>query len=92
MLTIALALLCLVKLYQNNIIFSEIKCHYLTSPYNGKIVGGSRDTYSVHTAIEFSCNDGYSLSGLASITCQEDGSWSGNIPSCEGNSPKCWFF
>jgi len=65
-------------------LFPEIVCRHVNVPYNGIIIGDAEEYYSINSVIEFSCNDGYSTSGSVSLTCQGDGSWTGNIPLCEG--------
>ncbi len=34
------------------------------------------------TVVTFSCNNGYQLSGLQSITCLDNATWSGPPPTC----------
>ena len=65
---------------------SAIECHALLAPYNGVIVGDSNQSYSVESTIEFSCSDGYLMTGSSTLICQEDGSWSGSVPLCEGKA------
>ncbi|KAI8507112.1 hypothetical protein Bbelb_155510 [Branchiostoma belcheri] len=48
------------------------------TPANGEM-SGSR---SYQDAMQFTCHSGYERVGAASITCQADGTWSGNVPSC----------
>lgn len=62
---------------------SPVKCGfpYLQNgkPYlqNGKVnVTGSTAT--------FSCDSDYELNGVQSLSCQ-NGTWSGQVPTCEGN-------
>ena len=47
---------------------------YNRSPVNGK--------YQAQTVASFSCNYGYSRSGLESLTCQTSGNWNQEIPTC----------
>lgn len=46
---------------------------------NGRIIG---DDYSYDSSINFVCDSGYDLRGLASLTCQK-GAWNGAIPECK---------
>ncbi len=39
---------------------------------------------SVGTLAKYSCNDGYTIVGVPSIHCLQDGTWSGELPHCEG--------
>ena len=64
-------------------------CSVLESPSNGGIsynkekVGGR---YPVNTEASFSCNSGYNRNGHSSRTCQSDGNWDQQTPSCnQGN-------
>ena len=47
----------------------------------GKVyfVNGSTHLGSV---VQFKCNRNYHLSGVSSISCEEDGQWSGESPTC----------
>ncbi|KAI8485711.1 hypothetical protein Bbelb_365450 [Branchiostoma belcheri] len=55
-----------------------VQCRALTPPANGEM-SGSR---SYQDVMQFTCHSGYERVGAASITCQADGTWSGNVPSC----------
>lgn len=46
---------------------------------NGQITG--RD-YILGSIVEYSCNEGYQLSGISERRCREDGRWHGDLPSC----------
>ncbi len=67
--------------YYLMIIIAEITCEQLIDPDNGivDLTGinvGSRATYS--------CDKGFDLTGGQFIrTCQPNGQWSGDAPSCE---------
>ena len=41
----------------------------------------------------YSCNAGFYLRGVATRTCQTNGQWGGDMPTCEGTSvvvgPRC---
>ena len=39
----------------------------------------------LHTRADFSCNPGYTLNGLPSLSCNSEGSWSGEPPVCGNN-------
>ena len=59
-----------------------IECASLQNPAHGAI------TFANGTTLEFiadyTCSAGYTLSGNAQRTCQEDGTWSGDEPQCNG--------
>ena len=46
---------------------------------NGQHDGSQTTEDTVWT---FMCNDGYSLSGSATITCGSTGNWDATVPSC----------
>ena len=58
-------------------------CPTLTSPANGAV---SAPTKTVGSVARYSCSSGYTLSGVATRTCQSNGEWSGSQPSCQGES------
>ena len=64
--------------------FAAIECYRYFDISNGYIVGGESSSYLLNSVIEFACDDGYKLYGSASMSCQEDGSWNGKTPTCEG--------
>ncbi|XP_078672529.1 P-selectin-like [Branchiostoma floridae x Branchiostoma belcheri] len=57
---------------------TRVQCPTVQSPTNG---GSSGDNY-YQDVMSFTCDPGYELEGLASITCQADATWSGSAPSC----------
>ena len=75
--------------YSSYKLFLAINCHALLAPYNGVIIRDSNQSYTVESTIEFSCSDGYSVTGSSTLVCQEDGSWSGSVPLCEGSVSVC---
>ena len=42
----------------------------------------SSNSNTVGSSLTFSCGQGYTLTGVTTIVCQTDGSWSGTVPSC----------
>ena len=44
--------------------------------------------FSVGTIASFKCDDGYSLEGPGSTTCQLSGNWDQSKPSCRKNGKK----
>ncbi|XP_072166564.1 CUB and sushi domain-containing protein 3-like [Diadema setosum] len=53
-------------------------CRNPGSPENGELIG---DNFNHGAEVEFRCAGNYTLTGDASINC-EDGAWSGNVPTC----------
>ncbi len=56
-----------------------IQCDDPVSLANGDIVGNS---YYYGSSISFSCKEGYLLIGDPMITCQSNGSWTSDYPTC----------
>ena len=48
-------------------------------PTNGQRSGQS---YSYNSVVTFSCNTGYTLTGVNSLICLSSGSWNGTAPTC----------
>lgn len=61
-----------------------ISCGWLPPPVNGH-KEGSR--YLEGSIVRFGCNNGYSLAGPESSTCQADGKWSTPTPECQPGEP-----
>ncbi|XP_065826820.1 sushi, von Willebrand factor type A, EGF and pentraxin domain-containing protein 1-like isoform X2 [Oscarella lobularis] len=55
-------------------------CRKLQNLRNGLI--STNDT-SITATVNFSCNSGFVLNGVRSITCQSNGTWSSHEPSCQ---------
>ncbi|XP_052811038.1 neurogenic locus notch homolog protein 2-like isoform X3 [Mya arenaria] len=60
---------------------SPVDCGTLAPPDNGAVDHTDGTTYTKIAL--FTCITGYARSGVASVTCQNDGSWSGTAPVCE---------
>ncbi|XP_019614393.1 PREDICTED: sushi, von Willebrand factor type A, EGF and pentraxin domain-containing protein 1-like [Branchiostoma belcheri] len=60
-----------------------VKCPELTPPPNGAMEGSSN---SFEDVVHFSCYPGYNLVGATNTTCQADGTWGDNTPTCESKS------
>ena len=63
-------------------ITSTGRCPTLSNPSNGRV--DQRSNRPGATAL-YTCNIGYELVGLSSRTCQNNGQWSGEAPTCESN-------
>uniref|UniRef100_A0A8C3NG23 Sushi, von Willebrand factor type A, EGF and pentraxin domain-containing protein 1 n=1 Tax=Geospiza parvula TaxID=87175 RepID=A0A8C3NG23_GEOPR len=47
---------------------------------NGRTTGSD---FSFNKEVHYHCNDGYSLQGASTLTCQRDGTWDSEAPHCE---------
>ena len=59
-----------------------VNCGLLLSPLNGFITINATGFGSV---ANYSCMAGYRLAGIENRVCQENATWSGANPNCEGN-------
>jgi len=64
--------------------FAEVKCPPPPGIANGQHSAQPSDTHPPGSAVLYSCRDGYSLVGNASISCTAAGTWSRPRPRCEG--------
>ena len=55
-------------------------CPRLRAPRNGKVSVKGRDPGD---RADYSCNDGFRLVGVQWRTCQDDGKWTEEAPTCE---------
>ena len=71
--------------YESDIIHSlVVSCDALTDPANGQVSHSNITTFG-QTAT-YSCDTGYNLVGSSTRTCQADGMWSENAPTCNSES------
>ena len=63
--------------------YFEATCEDPT-PANGQVnpAGLTTGRHVEGATVNFTCNSGYRLNGADSATCQVDGSWSVNPPTC----------
>ena len=62
----------------------EILCEELINPENGTVsLPSERIVDSIAT---YACNDSFELLGAVSVTCQLNGTWSGDEPICIGDT------
>ncbi|XP_060603499.1 CUB and sushi domain-containing protein 3-like [Ruditapes philippinarum] len=61
-------------------VFGISDCGSLTNPLNGLV--HTNETTLNNDAV-YNCNTGFILTGSVPRTCQTDGIWSGNAPTCE---------
>jgi Sushi repeat (SCR repeat) len=57
-----------------------VKCSPVKTPANGRL---QISKISYKGIARFSCDDGFELIGSDSISCTENGTWSGDIPRCK---------
>ena len=57
-------------------------------PSSGMITysSGDTDARAVGSTATYNCTTGFSLSGDMIRTCQNNGSWNGTDPTCEGKN------
>ncbi len=61
-------------------------CFDLPPLINGGITytDGPADSRLVNTVATYTCDNGYTLTGGSFRQCQNDGTWSGTTPTCQG--------
>ena len=64
----------------NLILFILVPCPGLPNPENGRVEMSGVTPGSVATYI---CNSEYNLVGMETRTCQNNGQWDGEAPTCE---------
>ncbi|XP_070567840.1 protein mesh-like isoform X2 [Ptychodera flava] len=57
-----------------------ILCPTLEPPVNGVMEG---DGATINSTVIFDCDEGYNISGEAELSCQSEGTWNGQPPTCE---------
>ena len=62
---------------------SSVPCSPLSLHAN---VSTNTSSNAPRTSVQFFCNNGGKLSGNTVISCLQNGSWSGPVPSCGGGS------
>ena len=66
-------------------LFPEIQCSEPPIPATGiLILDGFSFEFSVGDTVGYECLEGFVLSGPMTRTCQLNGTWSGDDPTCEG--------
>uniref|UniRef100_A0A663MC13 Sushi domain-containing protein n=1 Tax=Athene cunicularia TaxID=194338 RepID=A0A663MC13_ATHCN len=68
--------------------FPKVTCPPPPGIANGNHSGQPSDSHLPGSAVQYSCRDGYSLIGNASISCTAKGTWSRPQPRCEANGCK----
>ena len=57
-----------------------VTCDDLSDPDNGVV---DQPSDAVGSTATYSCDEEYELNGEATRTCQDNGEWSGEEPTCE---------
>ncbi|XP_038073405.1 sushi domain-containing protein 2-like [Patiria miniata] len=60
-------------------ICAPVTCDGLMEPANGQVEVSSNNVGGV---ARFTCDDGYTLRGNSELVCQENGTWSWEVPTC----------
>ena len=63
-----------------------VLCLVVDCGHPGNIANGRKHgyEYTLEKSIRYSCVYGFVLNGSSLRTCQSNGTWSGNKPTCEG--------
>ncbi|XP_063299747.1 fibulin-7 [Pelobates fuscus] len=61
-----------------------VSCSVLEAPDNGKKFGSK---YLMDHEVHYTCDSGYQLVGPSSRLCQQNGSWTGDVPHCKDINP-----
>ncbi|XP_066451079.1 P-selectin-like [Eleutherodactylus coqui] len=61
-----------------------VSCRSLQSPSHGNMIcSDTFGTFQYNSVCNFSCDEGFELTGTKSLTCQNKGEWSESIPTCK---------
>ena len=63
-----------------NTLDAAVECDTLEDPANGRVVLSGT---TVGSTADYSCDEGYVLTGGAQRVCQKSRTWSGVAPTCE---------
>ena len=66
--------------------FSLVDCGDPGQPANGNV---SFVTTREGGMANYTCNEGYNLTGITQRICQSNGSWSGDVPTCQSKLRNC---
>ena len=69
------------------IMFVAVDCGDLMEPANGAV--NLSEGSLVGADATYTCDPSFRLIGTTSRTCQQNGSWSGEAPVCEGDYTTC---
>ena len=60
-----------------------VQCSTLSDPSNGRV---SQQGNNPGDRASYTCNSGYELVGQSTRTCQNNGQWSGDAPTCQSKA------
>ncbi|KAI8485001.1 hypothetical protein Bbelb_372470 [Branchiostoma belcheri] len=63
---------------------NPVQCSARAAPGNGAV--SPTGAVSFPNGVTFTCNPGYTLNGVATPTCQADGTWSNPVPTCQAGN------
>ncbi|XP_019614832.1 PREDICTED: uncharacterized protein LOC109462715, partial [Branchiostoma belcheri] len=59
---------------------NPVPCPTLSAPANGALSPSGPHVYQ--DVVTFTCSTGYVVTGVSTVTCQADGTWSRTVPTC----------
>ena len=65
------------------LILITVQCSTLPDPSNGRV---SQQGNNPGDRASYTCNSGYELVGQSTRTCQNNGQWSGDAPTCQSKA------
>ncbi|XP_056379568.1 P-selectin-like isoform X2 [Hyla sarda] len=66
---------------------NAISCRSLQIPSHGQMVcSDTLGTFQYNSVCNFSCEEGFQMTGTRSLSCQDSGNWSESIPTCKAVS------
>ncbi|XP_069497399.1 E-selectin-like isoform X1 [Ambystoma mexicanum] len=61
-----------------------VQCDQVTMVEHGTVTcSGSYGKYSYNATCDFTCDEGYAMSGSAGLRCAAEGEWTHEVPKCE---------
>uniref|UniRef100_A0A8C9RB51 Selectin E n=1 Tax=Scleropages formosus TaxID=113540 RepID=A0A8C9RB51_SCLFO len=61
-----------------------VECGAIMPPSQGRVICDDlHQTFSFGTSCHFSCEEGYSLDGDATVNCTSSGNWTAGVPACK---------
>ncbi|CAG0917036.1 unnamed protein product [Notodromas monacha] len=64
---------------KTNVLFQQVSCPALADPANGRVKSTG---VSVGSTATYACNDGFNITGSATMICRASGAWSGESAEC----------
>lgn len=73
----------MIVLYTRYYAYSGVTCQRPADPTNGKVVG-DQQIFQVGDDVWFRCDSGFEMIGVEGLTCQNDGTFDPEPPTCQG--------